>query len=155
MDVLDADDEPLYSRKYKKYMSADIVQFVPFSEFKNDPRLLAKEVLEEIPGQFLNFMEKNNIVPKQVLEAEKRKIKHKLNNQRSIKSVVTDHKEAPEFFAKMQENFVNKALELGLEYTEVTDFIEDKGLAEASHDLLLDALNNRNYQNKIGNRFKT
>ena len=64
MDVLDADDEPLYSRKYKKYMSADIVQFVPFSEFKNDPRLLAKEVLEEIPGQFLNFMEKNNIVPK-------------------------------------------------------------------------------------------
>ena len=50
MDVLDADDEPLYSKKYKKYMAADIVQFVPYSEFKNDPRLLAKEVLEEIPG---------------------------------------------------------------------------------------------------------
>lgn len=25
MDVLDADEEPLYSRKYKKYMSRDIV----------------------------------------------------------------------------------------------------------------------------------
>lgn len=25
MDILDADDEPLYSRKYKKYMAADIV----------------------------------------------------------------------------------------------------------------------------------
>lgn len=42
MDVLDADDEPLYSKKYKKYMGSDIVQFVPFSEFKNDPRMLAK-----------------------------------------------------------------------------------------------------------------
>jgi hypothetical protein len=37
MDVLDADDEPLYSRKYKKKMERDIVQFVPFQEFKNNP----------------------------------------------------------------------------------------------------------------------
>lgn len=48
MDILDADDEPLYSNKYK-HQQSDIVQFVPFSDFKNDPRLLAKEVLEEIP----------------------------------------------------------------------------------------------------------
>jgi len=64
MDILDADDEPLYSQKYKKYMESDIVQFVPFSEFKNDPRLLAKETLEEVPGQFLSFMEKKGIIPK-------------------------------------------------------------------------------------------
>lgn len=44
-------------------MSSDIVQFVPFSEFKNDARLLAKEVLEEIPRQFLQYMERHNIVP--------------------------------------------------------------------------------------------
>lgn len=25
MDILDADDEPLYSKKYKKYMASDIV----------------------------------------------------------------------------------------------------------------------------------
>jgi len=37
MDILDADDEPLYSMKYKKYMDADIVQFVPFRDFKNNP----------------------------------------------------------------------------------------------------------------------
>lgn len=49
MDILDADDEPLYSNKYKKFMSSDIVQFVPFNEFKSDPARLAKEVLEEIP----------------------------------------------------------------------------------------------------------
>jgi vacuolar-type H+-ATPase subunit F/Vma7 len=45
MDILDADDEPLYSKKYKKHMASDIVQFVPFSEFKNDPIMLAKETL--------------------------------------------------------------------------------------------------------------
>lgn len=38
MDILDADDEPLYSKKYKKYMASDIVQFVPFKEFKHDAR---------------------------------------------------------------------------------------------------------------------
>jgi len=56
-------------------MSSDIVQFVPFSEFKNDPRLLAKEVLEEVPRQFLYYMERKGIVPTQVREAEKRKIR--------------------------------------------------------------------------------
>ena len=75
MDVLDADDDPLYSQKYKKYMSSDIVQFVPFSEFKHDPKLLAKEVLEEIPRQFLDFMTRHGIRPTQVHEAEKRKIR--------------------------------------------------------------------------------
>lgn len=34
MDTLDADDEPLYSKKYNKYMSRDIVQFVPYMEFR-------------------------------------------------------------------------------------------------------------------------
>jgi hypothetical protein len=60
-------------------MTADIVQFVPFSEFKHDPKLLAKEVLEEIPHQFLTFMERHGIKPPEVLEAEKRKIKAALN----------------------------------------------------------------------------
>lgn len=36
MDVLDADDKPLYSDRFKSYMARDIVQFVPFEEFMND-----------------------------------------------------------------------------------------------------------------------
>lgn len=49
MDVLDADDEPLYSRKLNKKMERDIVQFVPFREFKDNPTRLARETLEEVP----------------------------------------------------------------------------------------------------------
>ena len=33
MDELDADEVPLYSKRFKKKMAADIVQFVPFREF--------------------------------------------------------------------------------------------------------------------------
>lgn len=49
MDVLDADDVPLYSQRFKKYMESDIVQFVPYREFRNNPIQLAKETLEEVP----------------------------------------------------------------------------------------------------------
>ena len=37
MEKLDGDDIPLYSHKFGKKMAADIVQFVPFNEFKSDP----------------------------------------------------------------------------------------------------------------------
>ena len=74
MDILDADEVPLYSMRYKKNMEADIVQFVPFREFKNNPAELAKQTLEEVPGQLLNFMRKNNIVPMPSTEESKRKL---------------------------------------------------------------------------------
>jgi ligand-binding SRPBCC domain-containing protein len=61
METLDGDDEALYSQYYRKYMAADIVQFVPFNEFKNNPHLLAKETLMEVPVQLLNWMRKHNI----------------------------------------------------------------------------------------------
>ena len=68
MDVLDADDEPLYSNKYKKHMKSDIVQFVPFSEFRRDAFKLAKETLQEIPGQLTSFFQKRNIYPRPAKE---------------------------------------------------------------------------------------
>ncbi|KAL9649914.1 hypothetical protein ABK040_011387 [Willaertia magna] len=69
MDVLDADDNPLVSRGVK--MSRDIVQFVPFNNYKNaHPSLLAKEVLAEVPTQFLSYMQQHNIKPKPPIEVQ-------------------------------------------------------------------------------------
>ena len=51
-------------------------------------------------------MEKHGIVPKQVLEAEKRKIRSALTNQKSFKSDV-DAKEQPDFFRDLEEKFIN------------------------------------------------
>ena len=53
MKLLDSDDAPLYSTKHKRYASRDIVQFVEFNKFNNDPAKLAREVLKEIPKQLL------------------------------------------------------------------------------------------------------
>jgi hypothetical protein len=50
MDQLDSDDSKLFSQRYQREMSADIVQFVPFREFSHNPMLLAKETLQEVPG---------------------------------------------------------------------------------------------------------
>ena len=72
MDVLDADDEPLYSTKYRKHMQADIVQFVPFREFQHNPMQLAKETLEEVPGQMLNFFRNKGITPNPTTEESRR-----------------------------------------------------------------------------------
>lgn len=61
MNVLDGDDEALFSKTQGKYAAADIVQFVPFNEFKNNPTLLARETLNELPGQLISYMRKRGI----------------------------------------------------------------------------------------------
>ncbi len=63
MEELDGDHEALYSHTHSKYADADIVQFVPFNDFKDNVALLAKETLMEIPGQLLSYMRKRGISP--------------------------------------------------------------------------------------------
>ena len=63
MEELDADDAPLYSQTYRTYQTRDIVQFVPFLQYQNDPQALAREVLREIPGQVVQFFQSLRISP--------------------------------------------------------------------------------------------
>lgn len=79
METLDGDDEALYSQAYRKYMAADIVQFVPFNNFKHNPHLLAKETLMEVPTQLLNWMRKQNITPHPRTEEQRRLIQQQLS----------------------------------------------------------------------------
>eukprot|EP00105_Crassostrea_gigas_P018814 XP_011437035.1 PREDICTED: copine-8 isoform X1 [Crassostrea gigas] len=68
MDILDGDDVRLSYNGV--YAERDIVQFVPYNDFlsRGDMALsqaaLAKEVLAEIPDQFLSYMKQHNIKPK-------------------------------------------------------------------------------------------
>lgn len=55
-------------------MEADIVQFVPFREFQNDPMMLAKETLEEVPGQMINYFKKHGIVPMHATDENRKKV---------------------------------------------------------------------------------
>nr|CAD7440228.1 unnamed protein product [Timema bartmani]CAD7451996.1 unnamed protein product [Timema tahoe] len=73
METLDADTIALKSGG--KRAARDIVQFVPFNKYiggNQDPRTarlrLAKEVLAEIPTQFISYMKVNNIQPNPPLQ---------------------------------------------------------------------------------------
>lgn len=62
MDILDADEHPLYDRSGRK-AARDLVQFVPFYKFENNGTLLAEQVLEEIPRQLVEYYRLINMPP--------------------------------------------------------------------------------------------
>ncbi len=64
MEVLDADNIPLVS-SWSETMARDIVQFVPFNKFSNNPVVLREEVLDELPRQVKTFYKSKNIKPQQ------------------------------------------------------------------------------------------
>ena len=62
MDVLDADENPLYDSSGRK-ADRDLVQFVPYNKFKDNPQRLAEQVLEEIPRQVVEYYQHKGIPP--------------------------------------------------------------------------------------------
>ena len=55
MDILDDDDGKLIDDKGRR-TQRDLVQFVPFNQFRDNPELLAKNVLQELPDQLVDYM---------------------------------------------------------------------------------------------------
>ena len=62
MNILDADDEGLVDKNGRK-ADRDLVQFVPFKNYSYNGELLAKQVLEEIPRQVIEYYQHQNIAP--------------------------------------------------------------------------------------------
>ena len=62
MVVLDGDKNPITSSK-GVVRKRDLVQFVKFNKFKNNPTKLAEEVLEEVPKQVIEYYAMKNIDP--------------------------------------------------------------------------------------------
>ena len=62
MVVLDGDDNPITSSN-GVVRKRDLVQFVPFDKFKNNPTKLAEEVLEEVPRQVIEYYAMKQIDP--------------------------------------------------------------------------------------------
>ena len=74
MNVLDADENPLFDKNGRK-ADRDLVQFVPFNDYKNDPPKLAEQVLEEIPRQVVEYYTHKGIKPKDDDDDEEKKMK--------------------------------------------------------------------------------
>ena len=113
MNILDADDVPLYSKKFQKQMERDIVQFVPFREYKANVVELAKQTLEEIPRQLTSYMNSKGIKP----------VKQSLVNTYRAN-----------FFDSQKEQFIKAMLNAGYAKEKIEDVLA-KGLPEYSADL--------------------
>jgi len=61
MEKLDGDNGVLKSKG--RQSTRDLVQFVPFRDYKGDPGLLASKVLAEVPNQLLQYMKMINKKP--------------------------------------------------------------------------------------------
>ena len=113
---MDADEEALYSQAYRKYMSADIVQFVPFNDFKSNPHLLAKAVLEELPGQLLNYMRRRDITPLPKSEEQRRQMQQQLS-MRPVAAPGTQP--VPKYFTDKKERFLQEMVSYGFDLYKV------------------------------------
>ena len=83
MDVLDADDNPLYDRSGRK-ADRDLVQFVPFYDYKDNPSKLAEQVLEEIPRQVVEYYQHKGIKPQEEEDNQDNKNNIDNNNNNDI-----------------------------------------------------------------------
>lgn len=132
MEVLDADENPLMNKKTGAVMKRDIVQFVPYAKFKDNPELLAKEVLYEIPNQLLNFMDEKEIKPNMPKKDNKGQIIGNKGRGLSIGSV--------DFLEKEKMKFVGKLEKLGFERWRIMRAI-DNGIACKSIELAIEKMN--------------
>ena len=81
MEKLDGDEALLSSSSGKKRIR-DIVQFVPFNKYENDPEKLSMEVLAELPRQIVEFYYLKNLKIDQIKElAKNTKIYNKSKSQ--------------------------------------------------------------------------
>ncbi|KAG3117229.1 Copine-4 [Phytophthora idaei] len=69
MNALDADGKLLIDSRRQK-AARDIVQFVPFNQFRRNPARLAKETLAEIPTQLLQYYNMKGINPRTPLQRQ-------------------------------------------------------------------------------------
>ncbi|POM70284.1 Copine-like protein, partial [Phytophthora palmivora] len=69
MNALDADDKLLVDSRRQR-AARDIVQFVPFNQFRRNPARLAKETLAEIPTQLLEYYNMKGIQPRMPLQRQ-------------------------------------------------------------------------------------
>lgn len=84
-------------------MSSDIVQFVPFRQFRNNPTQLARQTLEEVPRQMLSYFKRNDIKPNKLGEAQKKEIAIRLATNKNIQTCVQP-------FFQQKKNFVIQKL---------------------------------------------
>jgi len=139
--MVELDNDKQEFRLKSKYSNGkyerDIVQFVPFREFRSHPGLLEEETLREIPKQFMKFMTDQGIKPK---------IKKKLNKlskatlkrqsaRLTLAGFVAHSKNI--YFKHKEKDMVKRLLNMGFPEDEVAKLIYE-GLRSDNELLAID-----------------
>ena len=53
--------------------------------------------------------------------------------------------DAPEFFVNRREQFINQCINMGMDFVEVKDFLEDKGIVEENLEIIIDHMKSHSY----------
>ena len=109
-----------------KYTAADIVHFVKFDDFKEDPAKLALEILKKIPSICESWFRKNKITP---------------------------YDKAPEpsdptYFASSKESFLKKEFD-GEDLKKAKDFLDKQQIWAADKSLVEKLLKEENFVNPL------
>lgn len=125
MDALDGDDEPLYSKRYRKYRERDIVQFVPYRDFKDGVQL-TQEVLAEVPRQLTDYFKSKNIRPNPRRHLNEQQLKADQEKKAQAESQNVD------FYQLEKEKMANLASGKGVSKAKALEILNQRGIPEAN-----------------------
>lgn len=150
MEKLDSDETLLESSKLNKTAARDIVQFVPFSKYKDRMHDLAREVLFEVPKQLITFFESKGIQPNPAkcttdglasFRAANPQTPQYSVRRHTIPSFTRPHS-IPLLLHETKQNFINELVAIGFEAEAVEEVIEN-GLPAMDIQLCLEYLEKR------------
>ncbi|CAG9334665.1 unnamed protein product [Blepharisma stoltei] len=153
MEFLDADSNPLFSKKQNRGMERDIVQFVPFSQFKGMPHELAKEVLFEIPKQMIGYMKNKGIKPNPPSKTEvldtigSARGQNQINSQRMMLPSPKNPHPSSMLLKNMRNQFIEDVVRLGFDEDTVIDVV-DEGIPCLNVNMAIELINEK--QSTIG-----
>merc|ERR1711959_70085 len=143
------DEEQLYSTETKKFMARDIVQFVPFNEFKDRSyHELAMATLDEVPREVVNYFTKKFIAPRPSPEGVRQtsggsggreRASYELKPLRRGSALSVTKEDLPKYLQNEKHRLIQSAVSQGYTKDEVELTVE-KGLPSTELDVLLDIL---------------
>lgn len=147
MKDLDSDDGYLESTKLNRKAVRDIVQFVPFSNFKGKSHELAREVLFEVPKQLISYFESKGIVPNRPKNSgdvmssisSLNPQTPQLHPRRLGPPPLNRPVSTPKLLLEAKQNFIDELCSLGYEAEHVQDLI-DAGLSTMNLQLAVEQL---------------
>lgn len=129
MELLDADNNPLFSKRLGKYSSRDIVQFVPYRDLRNDPYRLAKEVLAEVPRQMTSYFQARGMRPNPKKFADRQALFIQQQMQQKMKAMM--HR-PDSFFAMRKQMMINHLATQGYDAGALGNFLDQHGICDES-----------------------